>query len=355
MDAFELMSRYGFGELHVARDEASGLEAIIAIHDDRLGPALGGCRFITYESAEAAMVDALRLARGMTYKAALAGVPHGGGKAVLRRPKGAFDRAALFMAFGRFVERLGGRYITAEDSGTSPADMALVRRETRHVTGIEPDASGVRGGGNPSPLTALGVRRGIEAAVEAFLGARSLDGLTVAVQGVGQVGYRLCAELHERGAKLVVADAMAERAASAASAFGAEVVPLGTIHRVPCDVFAPCALGAGIDDRTLPELGCKVVAGAANNQLAEPRHGDALWARGIFYAPDYAINAGGLIHVASEHAGYDAEAVRERTMRIYDTILEIARRAKQRDVSPHRVADELAEERLSRASVPRAA
>jgi leucine dehydrogenase len=355
MDAFELMSRYGFGELHVARDEASGLEAVVAIHDDRLGPALGGCRFIHYGSAEAAVVDALRLARGMTYKAALAGLPHGGGKAVLRRPAGAFDRAALFRAFGRFVEKLGGRYITAEDSGTSPADMALVRRETRHVTGIDAESSGGRGGGNPSPFTALGVRRGIEAAASAFLGARSLEGLTVAVQGVGQVGHRLCAELHERGAALIVADAMPERAAAAAEAFGAKVVPLEAIHRARCDVFAPCALGAGIDDRTLPELACKVVAGAANNQLAEPRHGDALWARGIFYAPDYAINAGGLIHVASEHAGYDAAAVRERTLRIYDTIAAIASRAKERDVSPHRVADELAEERLASAAVPRAA
>ncbi len=352
MDAFELMALHGSQELHFARDAASGLEAIVAIHDDRLGPALGGCRFIPYPSAEAAVLDALRLARGMTYKAALAGVSHGGAKAVIRRPAGAFDRGALFRAFGRFVEKLDGRYITAEDSGTTTADMDVVRRETAHVTGIEREG---KGGGNPSPMTALGVRRGMEAVVEVALGRRSLEGLVVAVQGVGQVGARLCAEVHALGAKLVVADVAAERAQEVERAYGARVVALDEIHRIPCDVFAPCALGAVFDDRTIPELRCKVIAGAANNQLAEPRHGDALFARGILYAPDYAINAGGLIHVASEHRGFDADAVRDRTMRIYDTVLEIARRAVQRGVSPHRIADALAEERLASASVSVAA
>lgn len=352
MDPFELMSRHGSQELHFVRDATSGLEAVVAIHDDRLGPALGGCRFIPYATGELAVLDALRLARGMTYKAALAGVGHGGGKAVIRRPSGAFDRGALFRAFGRFVEKLDGRYVTAEDSGTTPADMELVRLETAHVTGVE---RGGEGAGNPAPMTALGVRRGMEAAVEVAFGRRSLEGLSIAVQGVGQVGARLCAELHALGAKLLVADVDSERAREAERAFGARVVPLEDIHRVECDVLAPCALGSVFDDRTIPELRCRVIAGAANNQLAEPRHGDMLFARGILYAPDYAINAGGLIHVASEYRGFDAEAVRARTMRIYDTTLEIARRAVQSGVSPHRIADALAEERLAAARVSGAA
>ncbi len=352
MDPFALVARHGAREIHIARHEASGLEAVVAIHDDRLGPALGGCRFIPYASGEDAIVDALRLARGMTYKAALAQLPHGGAKAVIRRPAGPFDRTALFRAFGRFVASLGGRYITAEDSGTTTADMEVVRRETTHVTGVEHEG---RGGGNPSPLTALGVRRGIEAAVEVALGRTTLEGTTVAVQGVGQVGARLCGELAALGVHLVVADVAPERCVDMARAYGARVVPLDEIHRVPCDVFAPCALGAVFDDRTIPELRCKVVAGAANNQLAEPRHGDVLFARGILYAPDYAINAGGLIHVASEHRGYDAAAVRERTMKIHGTVLEIARRALQKGVSPHRIADALAEERLAAATMSGAA
>ncbi|MBC7173940.1 MAG: Glu/Leu/Phe/Val dehydrogenase, partial [Polyangiaceae bacterium] len=270
MDPFDLIARHGSKELHFERDEASALEAVVAIHDDTLGPALGGCRFIPYDRGEAAVIDALRLARGMTYKAALAGVAHGGAKAVIRRPSAPFDRDALFRAFGRFVDRLGGRYITAEDSGTTTSDMDVVRRETRHVTGVEREGTGA---GNPSPFTALGVRRGMEAVVAVALGRRSLEGLVVAVQGIGQVGARLCAELHEQGATLVVADVAPERAKAMESAFSARIVPLETIHRVECDVFAPCALGAVFDDGTIPELRCRVIAGAANNQLAEARHG----------------------------------------------------------------------------------
>jgi leucine dehydrogenase len=346
MDLFSRMDGYGYGEVHVRRDEASGLRAIIAIHDTRLGPALGGCRFIHYADEGAAFTDALRLARGMTYKAAITGLSLGGGKSVIIRPRGEFDRTRLFEDFGRFIDHLGGRYITAEDSGTSAADMDVIRTKTRSVTGV----SKSRGGsGDPSPFTALGVRRGIEAAVKHKLGRPSLDGVRVTVQGVGHVGYYLCQELHALGARLTVCDVDAGRTARAAEEFHATVVPAEALLDVEADVFAPCALGAGINDDTIPRLRVKIVAGAANNVLAEPRHGDALRARGIAYAPDYAINAGGLCNVGQEVVGYDEAPVRARVMGIYDTILEVLERADREGVSSHVIADRMAEERLARA------
>ena len=271
MGVFDLMSQHGYGEIHLERDQASGLEAIIAIHDTRLGPALGGCRFIHYDTEEEALVDALRLARGMTYKAALAGLAHGGGKSVLIMPHSRFDRTALFRAFGRFVDDLRGHYITAEDSGTWLEDMDVIRTVTKHVTGVNPSHGG---SGDPSPFTALGVRRGIEACVNFVLGRSSLEGIHVAVQGVGHVGYHLCRELHAQGAKLTVADVDPLKAERAQREFGAEIVPLEDIFDVECDVFAPCALGSAINPDTVPRLHCRIVAGAANNQLAEPRHGE---------------------------------------------------------------------------------
>jgi leucine dehydrogenase len=349
MAVFELMSQHGFGQVHLCRDQASGLEAIIAIHDSRLGPALGGCRFIHYASEEEALVDALRLARGMTYKAALAGLDHGGGKSVIIKPYRRFDRTALFRAFGRFVEDLRGHYITAEDSGTSIEDMDVIRGVTRHVTGVDP----ARGGsGDPSPFTALGVRRGIEACVKFALGRDSLDGIHVAVQGVGHVGYHLCRELHAQGAVLTVADVDPLKAERAQREFGASVAPLDDIFSVACDVFAPCALGSALNRDTVPRLRCRIVAGAANNQLSEPAMGVALMDRGILYAPDYAINAGGLVNVAQEIVGYDAEKARARTLKIYDTILEIAERAVRAMTPTDIIANKMVEERLSRA--PRA-
>lgn len=350
MDVFGLMASYDYGEVHLARDAASGLRAIVAIHDTRLGPALGGCRFLPYASEEDALVDALRLARGMTYKAALAGLPHGGGKAVLIRPTVQhFDRAALFRAFGAFVENLGGHYITAEDSGTGLEDMEIIRTVTRHVTGVDVSNGG---SGDPSPFTALGVRRGIEACVKLRLGRASLSGIHVAVQGVGHVGYHLCRELTAQGAKLSVADVDPLKAERAVREFGATIVPLDSIFDVECDVIAPCALGSALNDRTIPRIKAPIIAGAANNQLAEPRHGDDLNARGILYAPDYAINAGGLVNVAAEVAGYDAAKVHERVLKIYDTIYEIAERSQKTLTPTYRVADLLVEERLARAVRP---
>ncbi|MCB9595689.1 MAG: Glu/Leu/Phe/Val dehydrogenase [Sandaracinaceae bacterium] len=342
---FELLEHHDYGELHLARDAATGLRAIIAIHDTRMGPALGGCRFIHYESEQAAIVDALRLARGMTYKAALAGIPHGGGKSVIIKPQTQFDRAALFRAFGRFIDNLGGHYITAEDSGTGIEDMEIVRGVTKHVTGVKPERGG---SGDPSPFTALGVRRGIEACVKRELGRDDLEGVRVAVQGVGHVGYHLCRELHALGAALTVADIDPLKAERAERELGATIVSLDDIFSTECDVFAPCALGSALNDDTIPHLQCRIVAGAANNQLAEPRHGDDLMQRGILYAPDYAINAGGLINVAQEYAGYDEASVRERTMKIYDTIYEIADRAQQAMAPTYRIADTLVEERLAK-------
>ncbi|WP_146648324.1 Leu/Phe/Val dehydrogenase [Labilithrix luteola] len=344
MHLFGHLKAYDYGEVHFKFDKASGLKAIIAIHDSRLGPALGGCRFIDYVNDEAALIDALRLARGMTYKAALAGLAHGGGKSVIVRPKERFDRVALFRAFGKFVDDLGGHYITAEDSGTGLEDMEVIRTVTKSVTGVDV-ANG--GSGDPSPFTALGVRRGIEACVKFKLGRDSLAGVHVAVQGVGHVGYHLCKELHAVGATISVADVDPLKTERAQREFGASVVPLDSIFEVDCDVLAPCALGSALNDTTIPRLRATIVAGAANNQLAEPRHGDDLYARDILYAPDYAINAGGLVNVAQEVLGYDAKKAREKTMTIYDTIYEIADRSRKTDAPTYKIADMMVEEKLA--------
>lgn len=344
MDLFAQLRAYDYGEVHFKTDKASRLRAIVAVHDTRLGPSLGGCRFLPYDTDEAAVIDALRLARGMTYKAALAGLPHGGGKSVLIRPKEHFDRVALFRAFGKFVDDLGGHYITAEDSGTGLEDMEVIRTVTKHVTGVDQSRGG---SGDPSPFTALGVRRGIEACVQHKLKKMDLKGVHVAVQGVGHVGYHLCKELHAAGAKISVADVDPLKAERAQREFGAEIVALDSIHRIQCDVYAPCALGSALNDSTISGMQAKIVAGAANNQLAEPRHGDDLHARGILYAPDYAINAGGLVNVAQEAAGYDQAKATKKTLEIFDTILDIAQRSERTQTPTYRVADILVEERLA--------
>ncbi len=347
MDVFGKLTAHDFGEVHFKADKSTQLKAIVAIHDSRLGPALGGCRFIEYDTDDAAFVDALRLARGMTYKAALAGLPHGGGKSVIIRPKQKFDRVALFKAFGTFINDLRGHYITAEDSGTGLEDMEIVRTQTKWVTGVDPSHGG---SGDPSPFTALGVRRGIEACVKFKLGKSDLKGVHVAVQGVGHVGYYLCKELHAAGATLTVADVDKLKSERARREFGAAIVDIDKVAEVDCDVFAPCALGAGLNDSTIPHLKAPIVAGAANNQLAEMRHGDDLHARGILYAPDYAINAGGLVNVAQEVQGYDAKASREKTLKIFDTIYDICERSKRLNAPTYKVADILVEEKLHAAA-----
>ena len=340
MNLFATLARFGYGELHVGRDEATGLRALVGLYSTRLGPAIGGTRFHHYETDEEAVVDVLNLARAMAYKAALAGLPHGGGKAVIVKPPGAFDRPSLFRRFGEFVDGLGGRYVTTEDVGTAPADMDAVRLATRHVVGSS------SGSGDPSPFTALGVRRGIEAVARAALGRRDLDGLHVAIQGVGHVGAHLARELAARGVRLTVTDVDLRRRQEVALEVDAAVVEPGAIFDVPCDVFAPCALGGAVSASTVERLRCRAVAGAANNQLASPEMGSALAARGIFYAPDYAINAGGLINVAAEYAGYDRVQAETRTLAIHDTILTIAERAAAGPELPSVIADRMAEERM---------
>lgn len=342
MDIFETMRELRYGRVHLAHDEASGLRAIVAVHTTKLGPAIGGCRCITYPDTDAALFDATRLARGMAYKAAISKLPHGGGKAVIMLPEGNVDREALFSAFGEFVESIGGDYITCEDSGTSTADMDIVARKTNHVLGTN------AGSGDPSPYTARGVRRGIEAAVKFQLERDDLEGLHVAIQGVGHVGYYLAKELHERGARLTLADIDKGNLDKAVNDFGASVVSTDDILAVECDILAPCALGAVFNDDTVPKLNTRIIAGASNNVLLADSHGVEIFKRGILYAPDYAINAGGLINVAVEYGpdGYSEERSIEMVDGIYDTMLEIFERAMNEDVPTHVVADRIVEERI---------
>ncbi|HET8705577.1 MAG TPA: Glu/Leu/Phe/Val dehydrogenase dimerization domain-containing protein, partial [Pseudomonadales bacterium] len=267
---FETLDHARVAEIHCKSDPHTHLHAIIAIHNTRLGAALGGCRFIPYRNDEAALQDAVRLARGMSYKAALAGVPQGGGKAVIMRPPGNFDRALLFKTFGEFVEDLGGRYITAIDSGTTLADMDCVASKTHHVTGS------LRDGLDPSPMTALGVFEGIKAAVKFRLGQLHLRGIVVAIQGLGNVGWALAELLHEAGAKLILSDIDESKLLSAKDRFKAKIVAHDQIIAERCDIFAPCALGSVINDKSILQLKCQIIAGSANNQLDRPEHGDEL-------------------------------------------------------------------------------
>ncbi|KIV64397.1 Leucine dehydrogenase [Pseudomonas sp. FeS53a] len=325
--------------LHLAQDPFTGLRAIIAIHDTRLGPALGGCRYLAYPDDDSALRDAIRLARGMSYKAALAGLPHGGGKAVILRPAHVPDRAALFEAFGRMVETLGGRYITAVDSGTSSLDMDCVALHTRHVTSTQ-------AAGDPSPCTALGVFAGIRASALARLGSDDLEGLRIAVQGLGNVGYALAEQLAAAGADLLVSDLDPGRVQLAVEQLGAHPVASDALLTTPCDILAPCGLGGVLNAQSAPQLRCAVVAGAANNQLASPDIADLLEARGILYAPDYVINSGGLIHVALRHRGDDMPAITAHLARIGQRLTDIYAHAQADKRSPARVADALAERLL---------
>ncbi|HYO99275.1 MAG TPA: amino acid dehydrogenase [Pyrinomonadaceae bacterium] len=322
------------------RDDESGYRGIIASHSTLLGPALGGARFWNYASERDALVDVLRLSRGMTYKNALAELPFGGGKSIIIGDNRTARRAELFRAHGRFVETLGGSYITAEDVGTSTADMEHVRLETEHVGGLA-DRSG-----DPSPVTARGVFRAMQAAARHRWGADDIAGRTVALQGCGHVGYYLAKELHEAGARLIVTDVDRERVERVAGECGAESVEPEAIYAVEADIFAPCALGGILNDRTLPQLKVEIVAGAANNQLLDARHGDSLAARDILYAPDYAANAGGVINGCIELLGWSQAESRAKVEAIYDTLLEIFHLAEAARIPTSKAADQLAEARL---------
>jgi leucine dehydrogenase len=341
MNLFDTIAEMGHEQLVVCYDKSSGYRGVIAIHDTTLGPALGGTRFWNYPTDDDAIVDALRLARGMTYKNAVAGLNLGGGKAVIIGDNRTTSREMLFRAHGRFVDSLGGRYVTAEDVGTSTGDMDFVHMETDYVTGL------AGASGDPSPVTAHGVFRAIQASAFYCWGSASLQNKTVALQGLGQVGRNLAMELHAAGAKLVITDIDPERVKAVAAATGARAVPTEEIYCQPADIFAPCALGAVINDTTIPQLRVQIVAGAANNQLDEDRHGDMLEERGILYAPDYVANAGGVINVYSELAGWDRQRSLRKADEIYHTILGVFEIAKQEGIPTYTAADRLAERRLS--------
>jgi leucine dehydrogenase len=340
MQLFETIASMGHEQLVLCQDAASGYRGIIAIHSTVLGPALGGTRFWNYGTDDEAIVDALRLARGMTYKNAVAGLNLGGGKSVIIGDNKTTSRELLFRAHGRFVESLGGRYITAEDVGTSTADMDFVHMETDYVTGLAGRS------GDPSPVTAHGVFRAIQAAAKERWNSDDVSSRTVALQGCGHVGYYLAKELHEAGAKLVVTDIDPERVKRVTNEFGARAVATEEIYTVQADIFAPCALGAIINDKTIPQLKVEIVAGAANNQLLVERHGEELEEREILYAPDYVANAGGVINVYSELAGWTSARSFRKADEIYDTVLRVFAIANEERIPTYLAADRLAEQRI---------
>ncbi|UZE28228.1 Glu/Leu/Phe/Val dehydrogenase family protein [Pseudomonas asplenii] len=338
---FALMQSTRLESLHLSVDPVTGLKAVIAIHNRRLGPALGGCRYLVYPDDESAMVDAIRLAQGMSYKAALAGLPVGGGTAVIIRPIHVESRAALFEAFGRCIEQLDGRYITAIDSGTSTADMDCIAQYTRHVTSTT-------SAGDPSPYAALGVFSGIRTTAMARLGSDNLEGLRVAVQGLGNVGYALAEQLHAAGAELLVSDNDRGKVQLAMEQLGAHPVAPEALISTPCDIFAPCGLGNILTSQSVMQLRCAAVAGSANTQLTSLNVADQLEKRGILYAPDYVINSGGLIYVALRHQGESLSDITAHLSRIGVRLTEVFAHAQAEKRSPARVADELAERLLYR-------
>ena len=336
-DPFVLAEEMDFGDLHLKLDDASGLKAIVAIHSTALGPALGGCRFISYPSTQNATYDAMRLAQGMSYKAATAGLSLGGGKSVIIRPDNIRDRKKLFSAFGDFIEELGGRYITAVDSGTNVSDMDVIATRTQYVAST---SAGGNNTGDPSPYTAFGVRRAIEAAVHHRLSKDNLDGIHVAIQGTGQVGYFLAKELHALGARLSFCDIDEQALARVKKEFGGDIVAPNNIYDIKCDVFAPCALGGAINNETIDRLQSPIVAGAANNQLSSSHIAQKLQAKDILYAPDYVANAGGLIQIAL----VDEDKVQQKISGIYEMMLSIFEQSKKTTKNSAETADNIAKE-----------
>ena len=335
----------GYEKVVRCTDQTSGLHALIAVHDTTLGPSLGGMRMLPYKNEEEALFDVLRLSKGMTYKSAVADTGLGGGKSVvIGEPK--HKSEALFETMGRFVESLGGKYITAEDLNIGVGDLVTVRRTTKWVTGLARDMGG---SGNPSPYTARGAFHGMRAVLEEAFGSPNFKGRRVLIQGVGAVGGRLAELLTEAGAHVIICDINEARVQELCERFGFEGVSDAKHLEVPCDVYSPCARGATINDATIPQLKCKAIAGVANNQLLEPRHGDVLRQKGILYAPDYVINAGGIINVSFEllPGGYDEERAVAKIDRIYDNLRQVFAIAREQKVSTHVAADRLAEQRIA--------
>lgn len=345
-EVFSTMMEMGHEQLVFCTDKNSGLRAIVAIHNTTLGPALGGTRFWNYSNEDDAIIDVLRLSRGMTYKAAISGLNLGGGKAVIIGDSRALtNREPLFRRYGKFVQSLGGKYITAEDVGTSTGDMEFINMETDHVAG-KPEELG--GGGDPSPVTAYGVYLGMKAAVHHATGSDNLRGKKVLVQGVGNVGFHLVERLLKEEAVVMISDLSEDRIKKVTAGHNVAVVDKDAVYDTEMDIYAPCALGAVINDETINKLKCSVVAGAANNQLKdELKHGRALIDRGIVYAPDYLINAGGLINCYSELEGYNRERALQKTEIIYSRALEIFQIASQENITTQAAANRIAEERIA--------
>lgn len=343
---FDRLCRYAdllnFGDVHIKFDHVTGLRAIVAIHSLARGPAIGGCRLIRYSTTDEALEDALRLGYMMSYKAAINNLPHGGAKSVLMMPKKIKNREAYFEAFGDFVNELGGRYITAVDSGTSPEDMDIIARRTKFVTCTTLSGNA----GDPSPQTAFGVMRAMEAAAKFKLGRNSLEGLRVTIQGAGHVGYYLAKELKACGARLAVCDVNQMNLQRVIDEFGAESVLPDDIYDIAADIFSPCALGAVLNLEHIKRLKVSIVAGSANNQLAHQQHGQALFDRGILYAPDFLINSGGLIHVAVIYDQANREQAHKQISDIYYTVMDIFERSKKENRSTNDIALEMAEEKL---------
>ena len=345
MDVFESLEKKSHEQVVFSNDPKTGLKAIIAIHDTTLGPALGGCRMWNYKKESDALTDVLRLSQGMTYKAAVAGLDLGGGKAVIIGNSKTMKNEFLFRSFGRFVDGLAGRYITAEDVGTSVSDMEWVRHETKYVTGI---SRALGGSGDPSPVTALGTYVGIKACLKRINGSDSLEGIKIAVQGMGHVGQNLLKLLSDAGAKLYISDIDEKKLKMATKEIKAKVINSDDIYGLDVDIFTPCALGGIINDETIPKFRCKIIAGAANNQLEKERkHGKDLHEKGILYAPDYVINAGGLINVYNELQGYNREKALAQAEGIYNILSEVLDVAEKEGVPTPVASNKYAEERIN--------
>ncbi len=346
---FNQLTAMDHEQVMFCNDEATGLKAIIAVHNTILGPALGGTRFWNYAKEEDAVTDALRLSRGMTYKAAISGLHLGGGKAVLIGDSRTEKTEELFRRYGKFVNTLNGRYITAEDVGTSSRDMEWISRETKFVTGL-PEYLG--GGGDPSPFTAYGVYMGMKASAREVYGNDSLTGKRVMVQGVGHVGEHLVEHLVKEGAVVYINDIYDDRIAAIAGRFKVTAVNTDEVYDLDCDIYAPCALGATVNDDTIDKFKCHIISGAANNQLKDENiHGQMLLDRGILYAPDYLINAGGLINVAAEWETYNRDRVNAQCEMIYNRTREIYNYAKEKNIPTYKAANQIAEERLKNIAV----
>lgn len=343
MEIFNLLSTNSHEQVVFCYNKTVNLKAIIAIHDTTLGPALGGCRMLPYKTEQDALDDVLRLSKGMTYKAAVSGLNLGGGKTVVIGDPRRDKTEPLLRMLGRFINTLGGRYITAEDVGTNVADMLIIRQETEFITGV-PTSRG--GGGDPSIITAYGVLKGIEACLLERYGSRSVKGKVVAIQGIGSVGYHLAENIANADGKLILSDINEKKLKEVADKFGASAVSPADIYSQKCNIFAPCALGGIINSEMIPQLQCDIIAGSANNQLKNDKDADELRRRGILYAPDFVINAGGLINVAEEIYGYNRQSALENAAKIFDSVKKVLAISKEDNISTDRAAQVLAETRI---------